>query len=276
MDPDEEVVSVPTVVNPAPLSGMGGLRGGARQLPGAPPSIASRGAPSVAPAAPLSINPDPIVPVILRISPAQEGEQFGHIYLTPDELLHQVAIQAYFDSAGREIMTLPCPDFEGFLTLNSLRTRNVSLLGDLPEYILRLGNKILEDNAYSSDGPPDLSWLPNSPSVTSPSLLTRGPTRPVPRPAHVTNRNRLPSSSPMSFRPNPDGIDGPTAPIFFSMGGSVSAGNFSPLPQQATSTPFKGEPLLSGITSSRNALRLRPPNCHPATLQSCLQSQQAR
>ena len=110
--------------------------------------------------------------VILRISPTQVGGQFGYIYLSSRERNSEDALRAYFDGSGREVTTLPCPDFEGFLLANSLRTRNVSFIMDLPDYILCMGRWILGDNASSSDGVPDLSWLPRSPSETSPSLLS--------------------------------------------------------------------------------------------------------
>ena len=96
--------------------------------------------------------------MIIRVSPAHDGEPFGYIYLTPGERDHQETVRAYFDSAGREVTTLPCPDFEEFLLANSLRTRNVSFLCNLPEYILRLGRRILKDTAYSSDGRPALTF----------------------------------------------------------------------------------------------------------------------
>jgi hypothetical protein len=100
-------------------------------------------------------------PVILCISPAQDGGSFGFIHLSSSEIINQAAIIAYFDSAGREVVVLPCPDFEGFLVANLLRTRNVSFICNLPDYILTLGRQILEDNAFSnSNGCPDLSWLP--------------------------------------------------------------------------------------------------------------------
>ena len=238
MDPEEDVVPFPLLVNPAPLLAMEGQGGGSHQLPGAPLSMASRRSLSIASTSHFNKTTQAhsrcLVrttqsPLILHISPARDGEHLGHIYLATGELVHQAAIQAYFDSAGREVMTLPCPDFEGFLTSNSLRTRNVSLLCDLPEYILRLGRRILEDNVSSSEGVPDLSWLPNSPSGTLPALLSAGPTSSARRPANVTTRSRFLPPSQMSYRPDPDGIESPNAPIFFSMGGSVSSGHFSPL-----------------------------------------------
>ena len=59
-------------------------------------------------------------PVILRVSPAQAREQFGYIHLTSGEHKHQETIRAYFDSAGREVITLPCPNFERNFFLQTL------------------------------------------------------------------------------------------------------------------------------------------------------------
>jgi len=161
--------------------------------------------------------------LILCISPSQYSGQFGLIYLSSGERNNEEALHAYFDGAGREVTTLPCPDFEGFLLANSLRTCNVSFMSDMSEYILRLGCRNLEDKEYSSDGIPDLSWLPRSPSETSPSLLSRGPTRSASRPPNVTTQ--APPSRPPS-RSDPDGLN---TPLFFSMGGSDKSGVFSPL-----------------------------------------------
>jgi hypothetical protein len=132
-------------------------------------------------------------PVILCISPAQDGGSFGFIHLSSREIINQAAIIAYFDSAGREVVVLPCPDFEGFLVANLLLTRNISFICDHPDYILTLGRQILEDNAFSnSNGCPDLSWQPQSPSVTSPSLSSKGPTPSVSRRNNVTIRAQHP------------------------------------------------------------------------------------
>ena len=48
MDPEEDVVPFPLLVNPAPLLAMEGQGGGSHQLPGAPLSIASRRSLSIA------------------------------------------------------------------------------------------------------------------------------------------------------------------------------------------------------------------------------------
>jgi hypothetical protein len=55
------------------------------------------------------------VPVILRISPANEGDTVGYIPLAHGEIIHQATVIAYFDRAGREVGVIPCPDFEAFL-----------------------------------------------------------------------------------------------------------------------------------------------------------------
>jgi hypothetical protein len=124
---------------------------------------------------------------------------------------------------------------------------------DLPEYILRLGCRILEDNAYSSYGRPDLSWLPPSPSVTLPSLLSGGPTRSASRPANVMTQAR-----PPPLHPDPDGV---TAPIFFSMGGLDKSGVFSPLTSSdfcpaCRGSPHRGYILTQHLLSSSTQLPL--------------------
>ena len=127
-------------------------RSGYNAFPGDASSVARAGnhaPPGDASGVARSGNNDSPTPVILCISPAQVGAQTGYIHLASGELAEEDAIRAYFDSAGREVTTLPCPDFEGFLLANSLRTRNVSFLMDLPEYILRTGRQILAENAYA-------------------------------------------------------------------------------------------------------------------------------
>ena len=121
------------------------------------------------------------VPVILCISPANEGGMFGYIHLAYGEIIPQAAVTAYFDSAGREVVVIPCPNFEAFLANHSLRTHNISFLSDLPNYILETGHWILEANEHSSsDVRPDLLWLPRLPSPlasspSSQSLLSQRP-----------------------------------------------------------------------------------------------------
>ena len=112
------------------------------------------------------------VPVILCILPANEGGTVGYIHLAYGKIVHQATAIAYFDSVLREVVVIPCSDFEVFLANHLLRTRNVSFLSDLPDYILESGCRIVEANKHSSsDVRTDLSWLPRSPSplATPPS-----------------------------------------------------------------------------------------------------------
>ena len=171
------------------------------------------------------------VPVILHILPANEGDTVGYIHLTYGKIIHQAAVIAYFDSAGQEVVVIPCPNFEAFLANYLLCMRNVSFLSNLPDYILESGRRILEKNEHSSsDVRPDLSWLPKSPSssATSPSsqsLLSQRPTNLPSSQANVTMRPPRAQFCP----PNPDGIETPAAPLSFAMGGNSTVGNFSPL-----------------------------------------------
>ena len=209
-------------------------------------------------------------PVILRISPAEVGGRSGYIHLASEELADANAICAYFDSVGREVTSIPCPDFEGFLLANSLRTRNVSFLMDLPAYILRMGRQILADNAYSDDARPDLSWLPRAPSVASPlseTLVSGEPRRSASRPPqvtpsrppNVTMRARFPSSS----RPDPEGID---PPLFFTMGGPNRSSVLSPL-SSSDFHPVRGAPPHRGyiLTQRSSSSSTRLPSAADST-----------
>jgi hypothetical protein len=112
-----------------------------------------------------------------------------------------------------------------------------------------MGRRILGDNVSSSDGVPDLSWLPQSPSETLPSLLSRGPNRSASRSPNVTMRAHNTSRPPS--RPNPDGLN---APLFFSMGGSDKSGVFSPL-TSSNSRPIRGgSPPRDYILTQRSSL----------------------
>jgi hypothetical protein len=84
--------------------------------------------------------------IILRISPAAGSATFGYIYLAETELRHEQVITAYFDSAGCEVTTIPCPNFETFIANTSLMYRNVMFISDLPWYVIPAGTRILEAN----------------------------------------------------------------------------------------------------------------------------------
>ena len=155
-----------------------------------------------------SHTPPTLVPVVLRISPSHDGGPSGFIYLDVYELNDQAAITAYFANAGRVTTVLPCQNFDEFLVSNSLSTRQVSFLSDLPASIVAMGRHILAENAASEEAGPDLSWLPRSPSMSSATLLSH-PARSVPRSANITTRVGTGRSS-RSSRPDPDGTKATT------------------------------------------------------------------
>jgi hypothetical protein len=85
---------------------------------------------------------------MLCISPANGSATFGYIYLSDAKRHHEAAITAYFDSAGREVGVLPCPDFEQFVTNNNLLYRDLLFISNIPRYIISAGLSILEAQNY--------------------------------------------------------------------------------------------------------------------------------
>jgi hypothetical protein len=102
---------------------------------------------------------------MLRISPAAGSATFGYIYLSDTERHHEAAITAYFDSAGREVNVLPCPDFEQFVVNNNLLYPDLLFVSDIPWYIIPAGLRILK--AWNYDDSPRYNWLPDPPSLSS-------------------------------------------------------------------------------------------------------------
>jgi hypothetical protein len=200
----------------------------------------------------------------------QEGGPFGFIYLSVNELKDQAAIIAYFDNASRAVTVLPCIDFDEFLVSKFLRTRQVSFIIDLPDYIVTMGQRILEEVAHSDEEVgPDLSWLPRSPSISSLSLLSRGPARPASRPNYVTSRAaNIRAHRNTSSRPDPDGFHAPNAPILFSMGGTTSVGNFSPLTTSDTYSLRGGSTQRSYILTQRSLETSQHPSSGASVLSS--------
>ena len=215
-----------------------------------------------------------LVPVILRISPANDGDMAGYIHLDSNEIVHHSALVAYFTNAGRTIEVISCSNFDEFLADHSLLTRNVSFLMDLPEYILESGRRLLANKADSSSGDrPDLSWLPKSLSSVAPPPSSR-----TLLPQRSTN---LPSSQGFvtSRRPDPVGIEAPIAPSSIAMGGSSSIGHFSPLTTsevlpfrsfQGSSTP-RGY-IFTQRGSSVTAAHGSSPSFHPTSGASVMSS----
>jgi len=151
---------------------------------------------------------------MLRISPAVGSATFGYIYLADAELRQQDAITAYFESAGRSVTALPCPDFDSFLADTSLIYRDVLFLSDLPRYVIPAGIRILEANSYIAS--PHLAWLPPPPDLSSfqPSSRSTGTSRSSPSQHSRSLLSRHDSS--VGRRPDPDGISStftPRAPV---------------------------------------------------------------
>ena len=109
-------------------------------------SIASSGLRDSVQNNPPSRQSPPTNNIILRISPAAGSATFGYVYLAETEICNQDAITAYFNSAGREVSDIPCPDFESLIAANNLMYRDVLFISDLPRYIIPAGIRNLEAN----------------------------------------------------------------------------------------------------------------------------------
>ena len=115
---------------------------------------------------------------------------------------HEQVITAYFNSAGHEVTTIPCPDFETFIADTSLMYPDVMFISDLPRYVIPAGTRILEANRYNEF--PHREWLPAPPDLSS--------FHPSSRSGSYTSSQRSRSllsrhDSFVRHRPDPDGID---------------------------------------------------------------------
>ena len=144
--------------------------------------------------------------VMLRVSPAAGSATFGYIYLSDTERRHETAITAYFDSTGREVAVLPCPDFEQFTADNDLVYRDILFVSDLPRYIIPAGIRILEAKNY--DDSPRYDWLPVPPSPSSFGASSRSSDTSRAPSSSQRSRSLLSShhASAVRSRPDPDGI----------------------------------------------------------------------
>jgi hypothetical protein len=86
------------------------------------------------------------------------------IYLAADERHHEDAITAYFESTGRDVLVMPCPNFQAFMAETHLSNCNTVFVWDLPRHVIPVGIKILHANWHSNS--PNLDWMP-APSNTS-------------------------------------------------------------------------------------------------------------
>jgi hypothetical protein len=122
-------------------------------------------------------------------------------------LRHEQVITAYFNSAGHEVTTIPCPDFETFIADTSLMYPDVMFISDLPRYVIPAGTRILEANRYNEF--PHREWLPAPPDLSS--------FHPSSRSGSYTSSQRSRSllsrhDSFVRHRPDPNGID-PGTPV---------------------------------------------------------------
>jgi hypothetical protein len=95
-----------------------------------------------------------VAEVVLCISPAGGSAAFGYIYLNKNECHQEDPTTAYFNSAGRDVVPILCPDFNAFMAAYRLSNRNVVFLTDLPCHVIPAGIRILQANCY--DDSPNL------------------------------------------------------------------------------------------------------------------------
>ena len=196
--------------------------------------------------------------IMLCISPTAGSATFGYIYLKEAKLRHQDAITAYFDSTGRSVTVLPCPDFNSFLADTRIIYRDMLFLTNLPRYVIPAGIRILEANSYMAS---PLAWLPPPPDLSSfqPSSRSTGTSRPSPLQHSCSLLSRHDSS--VGRRPDPNGITSnplyhstPRAPVRnIHMGGNMadqggSYGGMSPLTFR-TSGSVSGGASIAGPRS---------------------------
>ena len=186
--------------------------------------------------------------IILRISPAAGSATFGYIYIADTELRHQDAITAYFDSAGREISVIPCPDFESFIVNNNLMYRDVLFITDLPRYIIPAGMRILQANDFNAS--PIRDWLPAPPDLSSfQSASGAASSRSSQRSRSLLSRI---DDSHVGERPDPDGYAIPPTHLYGAPLGNVVMGRSSVYGSNGGMSPltFRGSGSVAGGFSS--------------------------
>jgi hypothetical protein len=144
--------------------------------------------------------------IVLHISLAAGSATFGYIYVAETELRHKAAITAYFESAGREVTSIPCPDFETYIADNNLMYRDILFITDLPRYVIPAGIRILKAHRYNDS--PHYDWLPAPPDLASfnPLSLPMGTSTSSSQQSWSLLTHQ---SSPASgHRPDPDALAG--------------------------------------------------------------------
>jgi hypothetical protein len=174
------------------------------------------------------------------------------------ELRHQDAIIAYFDSAGRDVTVLQCPDFESFIADNNLMYGDVLFILDLPRYIIPEGIRILAAN-YNNESPRH-NWLPEPPDLSNfgPSSTSRSSHSQRSHP--LLSRNK----SPVAVRPDPEGFDPQFAPVqHIHMGRRIfvggSHGGVSPLTFHGSGSKRGASSIAVGSRNAGNMGGALPP-----------------
>ncbi len=101
--------------------------------------------------------------IVLRVSPASGSARFGYINVATNERHLQVALMAYFDTSGCDVVVFPCPYFDSFIQDHSLTNSKISFVSNLLSDIIPAGNKILEAARYAKS--------PNQDCLTTPPDL---------------------------------------------------------------------------------------------------------
>ncbi len=186
--------------------------------------------------------------IVLRISPAAGSATFGYIYIAEDKPRHpEDAITANFNSAGREVTVLPCPDVDTFMAKYSLLDCHMSFVNGLPQYIVPAVTCILQANQHNN--PPNHDWLPAPPDGYHggplPSSSSAGRLGPASSPSSTFHHGGGSNSS--DYNASYHHIPRPPVPpssyrhisctpvqAFFTGGTFGSHGRMSPLTQQGS------------------------------------------
>jgi hypothetical protein len=98
------------------------------------------------------------ISITLQVLPKSGSTTFGFVYLDARKHHHQAPITIYFHSAGQEVYTFACPDFNTFLQSNFLCVHNVLFVGDIPWYAILIGCCFLQDTLRTPHPSNSGSW----------------------------------------------------------------------------------------------------------------------
>jgi hypothetical protein len=94
-----------------------------------------------------------------------EFVRHSFIYLAAKERHQEDAITAYFETAGHDVLVMPCPNFEASKAENHLSNHNIVFVSDLPRHVIPAGIKILHANQHNDS--PNLDWMAAPPNTSS-------------------------------------------------------------------------------------------------------------